>query len=257
MKGFMKLQGIRTTRYRSFLFPEASIKEGVITLDSRESHHLVRVLRARKGTPVEVLDGNGTHYFGTIEILDARAVVISVNSIKRTAMAEPRIVLLQSESKGKAMDFILRMATEIGVAAIQPVFTDQGDHVSSKIEKRSITMIEACKQCGLGHLPELREPCRLQEWLKENSCADDSLRLVASLEEESQPLLEGLSRSSRKINEVIVAVGPVGDFSAAEYELLREANFKAVRLGANVLRVETAATYLLSVIDQALRTRLS
>ena len=243
--------------YRSFLFPAASVSEDCITLDSRESHHLVRVLRAKKGTSVEVLDGKGTHYFGTIEVLDARAVVIAINSVKKVAKPELRVVLLQSESKGKTMDFILRMATEIGVAAIQPVFTDQGDHIVSKIEKRSLTMIEACKQCGLGYVPELLEPCRLQEWLKGNFYTDGSgsLRLVASLQEGSQPLLEVLNSSLKKINEVIVAVGPVGDFSVAEYSLLRDADFKAVRLGANILRVETATTYLLSVIDQAFRVR--
>ena len=118
-------------------------------------------------------------------------------------------------------------------------------------------MIEACKQCGLGHIPQLLEPCRLPEWLKGNHCAEDSLCLVASLEDESQPLLEVLNNSVNKVNEVIVAVGPVGDFSVTEYSLLRDAGFIAVRLGANVLRVETAATYLLSVVDQALRSSSS
>ena len=241
--------------YRSFLFPAASVNEDIITLDSRESHHLVRVLRAKKGTPVEVLDGKGTHYFGTIKVLNAKAVVVAVNSVRRVAAPGLRVTLLQAESKGKAMDFILRMATEIGMAAIQPVFTDQGDHVLSKIEKRIVTMIEACKQCGLGYVPELLEPCRLQEWLKENPYTNGSLRLVASLEDGSQPLLEVLNDASNNLSEVIVAVGPVGDFSVSEYSLLRDAGFKAVRLGANVLRVETAATYLLSVVDQVLRIR--
>ena len=50
---------------------------------------------------------------------------------------------------------------------------------------------------------------------------------------------------------MVVAVGPAGDFSIAEYELLRASGFNAVRLGANVLRTETAAAYILSVVDQA------
>ena len=56
------------------------------------------------------------------------------------------------------------------------------------------------------------------------------------------------------LDEVVVAVGPAGDFSVAEYAGLRDAGFKAVRLGANVLRAETAAAYILSVVDQATRS---
>lgn len=239
--------------YRSFLFPDASVEKDSITLDRRESHHLVRVLRAPRGAVVEVLDGRGTHYLGKIEVLNAKAVVIALDSIEKTALPKPRVTLLQSEPKGKAMDLILRMATEIGVAAIQPVFTDQGERTLPRVEKRMITMIEACKQCGLGYVPDLMESCKLQDWLKKNPLGHGSLRIVASLEEGSQPLLQMLDKSEKNLNEVVVAVGPAGDFSTSEYNLLRDAGFKSVRLGANVLRAETAAAYLLSVIDQALR----
>ena len=113
-------------------------------------------------------------------------------------------------------------------------------------------MIEACKQCGLSFVPQLVEPIALRDWLQRHAPADQSLRVVASLEAGSRPLAETL-HSAGALDEVIVAVGPPGDFSAEEYELLRGADFKAVRLGANVLRAETAAAYILSVVDQVAR----
>ena len=162
-------------RYRSFLFPEATLRENVILLDSRESHHLARVFRAKVGEPIEVLDGKGAYYTGIIQSVDAKAVRVFVESVRTVPLARPRILLLQSESKTKSMDIVLRMATEIGVSAVQPVFTEQGEHQTRRREKRLLVMIEACKQCGLSHLPELYEPCHLGDWLQLNARRQNSL----------------------------------------------------------------------------------
>lgn len=263
-------------RYRSFLFPEASVEANSLTLDARESHHLVRVFRAKVGETLEVLDGKGTRYLGRIAAADAKAVRLDVDEVFRDAAPLPRVTLLQSIPKGKTMDLILRMATEIGTARVQPVFTDQGDvqikgeRLLSKMEKWRLTMIESCKQCGLGYLPELAAPVSLADWLKgnslgtggrvfppavglrgrvENLVSASELRVVASLEDGSRPLREVLE-SAGELEEIVVAVGPEGDFTPSEYAALVEAGFKSVRLGANVLRAETAAAYILSVVDQ-------
>jgi 16S rRNA (uracil1498-N3)-methyltransferase len=252
--------------YRSFLFPEACVERGSLTLDARESHHLVRVLRAKSGQTVEVLDGKGTRYFGRISRVDSKAVRVEVDSVKKTQAPRAGVTLLQSIPKGKTMDLILRMATEIGVTCVQPVFTDQGEvqmkgeRLLSKMEKWRLTMIESCKQCGLAYLPELAVPTSLAEWLNsggrvslaaESSAA--SLRIVASLEEGSRPLYEVLE-AARECDEIVVAVGPEGDFTAGEYAALAGAGFQSVRLAANVLRAETAAAYILSVVDQCAST---
>ena len=240
-------------QYRSFLFPEATVEKDFILLDSRESHHLARVFRATKGETIEALDGKGTHYFGRIQSVSPKAVSITVEAIQSVPVARPSILLLQSESKAKSMDLVLRMATEIGVSAIQPVFTDQGEHQKRKLEKRVLTMIEACKQCGLSYLPELHESCHLKDWLQSNPQKSKTLRLVASLEDNSRPLVNVLKESPDIPDEIVIAIGPTGDFSDSEYEGLRSNGFKAIQLGANVLRVETAVAYSLSIIDQIAR----
>lgn len=244
-------------RYRSFLFPEALLEADTLTLDARESHHLVRVFRAKAGETVEVLDGQGTRYLGRISGVDAKAVRVAIESVERSSIPLPKVTLLQSIPKGKTMDLILRMATEIGAAQVQPIFTAQGDvqirgeRQASKLEKWRVTMIEACKQCGLSYLPELAAPVTLSEWLSAHSVSGGTLRVVASLEAGSRPLREVLE-AAPSLESVVVAVGPEGDFTAAEYATLCGSGFQPVRLGANVLRSETAAAYILSVIDQFL-----
>lgn len=242
-------------RYRSFLFPESTLGEGFVVLDPRESHHLVRVFRARVGETIEVLDGAGKRYIGRIDVADAKAARIAVELVQESPRRGAEVTLLQSMPKGKTMDLVLRMATEIGASVIQPVFTDQGDvqikgeRLLSKVEKWRVTMIEACKQCGLSHLPRLEMPEHLSVWLEQNPSAEHSLRIVASLEEGSRPLADVLNQAT-DIESVVVAVGPEGDFTAEEYSRLRTCGFQPVRLGANVLRSETAAAYILSVVDQ-------
>ncbi|MEM1223253.1 MAG: RsmE family RNA methyltransferase [Verrucomicrobiota bacterium] len=242
--------------YRSFLFPDSEVGKDFLFLDRRESHHLVRVLRAQSGEAVEVLDGKGKRYRGILEITDPKAVKVGIQSVETVENFGPKIRLVQALSKGRAMDLILRMATEIGASEIQPVFTDQGevqikgDRLKSKVEKWRLTMIESCKQCGLPFLPKLEQPVSLKEWLRNRNEGSDVLSLVASLEEGSRPVAQVLEDSKGSASWVEVAIGPEGDFSSVEYELLKESGFRAVRLGANILRAETATAYTLAVIDQ-------
>ncbi|MEC7609567.1 MAG: RsmE family RNA methyltransferase, partial [Verrucomicrobiota bacterium] len=128
-------------RFRSFLFPNSIVDAQSVTLDARESYHLARVLRAKVGDSVEVLDGKGSRYFGHISQSDARVVKIKIDSVKRASRRMPKVTLLQSIPKGKTMGLILRMATEIGATQVQPVFTAQGEvqiqgkRLLSKVDK--------------------------------------------------------------------------------------------------------------------------
>jgi len=244
--------------YRSFLFPEAEVLENSITLDKRESHHLVKVFRARAGESVEILNGKGRRYLGRITRPDAKAAEVAIEQFEDVAAPKHPVILLQALPKGKAMDLILRMATEIGVAAVQPVYTSQsdvhitGERVQGKLEKWRATAIEASKQCGLPFLPEVMSPLQLTDWLQHHPKDSDELRIVASLEEGARLLWDALSAADLPAR-IILAVGPEGDFSSGEYESLGKSGFIPVRLGDKVLRAETAAAYMLSVIDQFVR----
>lgn len=255
------------SQYRSFLFAEAEAGGDRLVLDSRESHHLVRVLRAEAGASVEVLDGRGRRYAGRLERADGKAARIRVEGVERVAPPSPELVLIQAVPKGRAMEASLRMATEIGVGRIFPLFTDHGEvrlrggRLDAKVGKWNGILIEACKQCGLPFLPRLEAPVGLREWLRggrsgPGGSESGELRLVAALERETRPLVRCL-REAGAVSRIAYAVGPEGDFSGAEYGLLREAGFLPVSLGANVLRAETAVAYGLGVIDHAMRGETS
>ena len=202
-----------------------------------------------------MLDGAGSKYQGHLERADAKAARVVIDSVEVVARPAVALTLIQAVPKGKQMDLILRMATELGVHTIQPVFTDhgevqiKGERLASKLEKWRLDD-RVRKQCGLGYLPELAEPMHLRAYLA--GASERSHGIVASLEPGSGLLLTHL-RSVGPQRAIQLAVGPEGDFSREEYDLLRDAGFVGVRLGTNVLRAETAAAYLLSVVDQFYR----
>ena len=243
--------------YRSFLFPEAELGTEHAVLDARESHHLVRVFRAQAGDSVELLDGRGRRYAGRLVEANGKAARVAIESVTEHPRERPPVTLVQAIPKGKAMDLILRMAAELGAAAIRPIFTAQGevqlsgDRLAGKLEKWRLVMVEACKQCGLPWLPELHAPQDFGSWFAAGEADDRCLRMVASLGEHSRPLQTVLGERTGQVEAIEIAVGPEGDFSAAEYAAFEGAGWEAVRLGANVLRAETASAYVLSVIDQA------
>ncbi|HCJ11636.1 MAG: hypothetical protein A2Y14_05525 [Verrucomicrobia bacterium GWF2_51_19] len=218
-------------------------------LSREESHHLVRVLRARVGDAVNVLNGEGA--VGVGRLIDASIpAIIRIEERKQYTRPEPQITLGICIPKGKTFDSLLKKITEIGLFDVCPLLSERtevkldAETSAKKAEHWEQTCIEACKQSSNPFLPKIQKPSTLQSFLE---ACDADLKIVASLEPASQPLLATLRPSKR----VAMLVGPEGDFSPAEYSQIRTCGFLATSLGRNVLRVETAVVYALSVIHAA------
>ncbi len=236
----------------------------VIEIPRAESHHLVRVLRARSGDALTVFDGSGRVAYGKL-ISDGKSARLAVEEIFDEPIAPYRLEIVSALLKGKSMDMLLRAATECGATHITLLETER---VEAKFTEKDIPakmagwteqIIEACKQCGCLRLPELSEPIAFDRWLSLNANADKNVfTFYCSLEMDALLLLEALysKKNTKTIEEkpcVRMVIGPEGDFTQHEYERLRKSGFQPVKLGKYVLRAGTAATYALSVADQFLR----
>jgi 16S rRNA (uracil1498-N3)-methyltransferase len=223
--------------------PETIKAQSSIQLQGKEAHHLFHVLRGRDGERVIVLNGQG--YYGEGHILDRRMGTVAIDELHYRE--KPKIYLYPALLKSKAMDFLIREATAIGVAEIIP-FVTQHSAVKMNVEMAKEKKLhwdniakEACKQSGNPWLPAIEIPKKF---------AQISLprpTLIASLRGERTQIFsrETIIRNS-SINLVI---GPEGDFSEEEYECFIGENTYFIQLGKNVLRSEIAALYLLSVVD--------
>lgn len=218
------------------------------SLSGEEAHHCRRVMRKRVGDSICVFDGRGRSAQAEISGLSANEVLLEISEEKFSERGV-QVELAVGIPKGKTFDLIIQKSVELGVSRIQPLMTDQGmvridgKDVVKKNEKWNRLALEASKQCGQDWLPEVLPPRSFSEWLQVRESAD--LELVAALTEESQPLRDVLPRLDGK-GSIRVLIGPEGDFSASEYQKISAESFLPVSLGDLVLRVDTAAFYLIS-----------
>ncbi len=226
---------------------------GALTLNGDESRHLVKSLRAREGEPVEVFDGKGRIWHGNAVAADKFGLRIAIGRTEERPRPAVRLTLAQCLPKGGTFDDLLRTAVELGADRIVPLTSERcevkltGDRAESKAERWSALLVEGMKQSGNPWLPELAPVQALAKWLPK-SLGPGSLGLTASLEEGSVPVATfALPAETR---EIVLLVGPEGDLSPAEYAASRAAGFRPIRLGAHVLRAETAALYALVAADQ-------
>jgi 16S rRNA (uracil1498-N3)-methyltransferase len=244
-----------------FYLPPGECKTGSLTLTGREAHHASRVLRLRRGEEVVVLDGTGSEFLCYVENPGRDSVQLVVAKKNLIPQLPYQITLLQAVPKGKIIESIIQKAVELGVHRVVPLLTDrvttrlEGDSAAHKAEKLQHVAVEAIKQCGAAWLPKIEMPLKPGEFLTRGEKFD--LPLIASLQPGSRHAREYFQTYQNehhlKPETVCIWVGPEGDFSADEVRAIQAAGALPISLGRLVLRVETAATYCLSVLNHELQ----
>lgn len=244
-----------------FYLPPGEAKGDALELTGRESHHAARVLRLRRGDEVLVLDGAGAEIFCAIEETARDRVALRVLRKSFKPPVPYQITLLQAVPKGKIIESIIQKSVELGAHRIVPLLTervvahlDDAD-ATGKQEKWQTVAVEAIKQCGAVWLPRVEPPVTPKEFLARGEKFD--LPLVASLQPGSRHAREYfqayLKQHGRKPASVCGWVGPEGDFTPDEVRLIESTGALPITLGPLVLRVETAATYCLSILNHELQ----
>lgn len=245
-----------------FYVPPEQCSGDLIQLTDAEAHHATRVLRIESGESVVVLDGAGHTLDCEVRELTKRNVTLHVKQKVFTPPLPCQITLLQAIPKAKAMDYIVQKATELGAARIVPILSERvvvqlnEREAAEKAEKLRPVALEAIKQCGSPWLTKIEPPVKLKDFLARGEKFE--LPLVASLQEGSQHPREFIRRFREKNHRLpltaAVWIGPEGDFTPDEMDLLRSAGALPITLGRLVLRSDTAAIYSLSVLNYELQT---
>ena len=245
-----------------FYLPPAECKTGSPALTGREARHATRVLRLRRGDEVVVLDGAGLELSCVVQTSERDLVQLTVSKKNLVPAPAHQITLLQAIPKGKIIEAIIQKAVELGVHRIVPLLTERvttrldGDDAAHKAEKLQHIAIEAIKQCGSAWLPKIEMPMTPGEFLARGEKFD--LPLIASLQPGARPARECFqsfqAEHGRKPASVCIWIGPEGDFTVEEVRAAQAAGALPITLGRLVLRVETAATYCLSVLNHELQS---
>ena len=217
-----------------------------LSLDPREATHLFRILRARPGETVALMDGHGT--LGTAVVEPDRQLRLES---KRTAPPpERRLHLYFAPPKKQKLDALLKQAVELGVYELVPVLCERSVVLpgESSVAGRWMDLLfEACKQSGNPFLPAVASPMPFAAAL-------------ARARETCGALIVGSNRTGvfpefGEASDVAFFVGPEGGFSDAETDAMFAAGSVPLRIGDWTLRVETAAVAGLGVLNILMNQR--
>ena len=266
--------------HRFYITPEDWNPDSLV-LGGAEAHHARDVLRLQPGGRVVVFDGRGHEVTAEIAKVSHGEILLRKMHEARVPPLPCQITLAQAIPKGKNMDLIVQKAVEIGAAEIAPLISErtivhlEAKEAAQKQAKWQQVAIEATKQCGQNWLPTVQMPRKLSDFFLTVeagvSPAPDfgtqptrlpppnrglDLRLIGSLQSDAVHLKEVLAdyereHHARPVN-VLMCIGPEGDFTPAELNLARSHGCRPITLGPIILRVETAAIYCLSVLSYEL-----
>ena len=239
--------------HRFIVSPDA-VRDGTIYLSGDDLKHLRQVLRLRAGDVIQVFDGSGTEYeakLNEVGKIEARAEILET----RLAGTEPkiRVTLYQGLPKAEKMDLIIQKAVELGIFRIVPVMTRRsvvqlGDQDKKKKSDRWNRIArEAAKQSKRARVPEVAVPITLESAVKELGNADLAIVLY---ENEQKKCLKELLKcyNINKIEDIALFIGPEGGISNDEVLEMTLSGAVTAGLGKRILRTETAAVSVISII---------
>jgi 16S rRNA (uracil1498-N3)-methyltransferase len=245
--------------HRFYLPPERCTGDR-LHLEGREAHHALNVLRLKDGERVTVLDGAGREFLCAVESASRHLVALAVKETRSTPAPPCSITLLTAIPKGKIIENIIQKSVELGAHRIVPLLTERvvtqldGEGAEHRREKWQQVAIEAIKQCGAAWLPKVEAPQTIAEFLARGEKIE--LPLVGSLQAERQHprkyFVEFQKQHGRLPHSTGAWIGPEGDFTVDELQLIQNSGALPITLGNLTLRVETAAICCLAVLNYEL-----
>ena len=234
------------------LYLAANYQPGlVIDLNKDQAHYALTVLRLKNGHQIQVFDGQGQQADASLQVMGRRdAQVVLGDSISRPACESPlNTLLVQGISRGERMDYSLQKAVELGVSAIQPVFTERcevrldEDKAEKRRQQWQALMISACEQSGRCVVPEVKPLITLEHWFAQNP---HQTGLV--LDPYSTKTLNEIEKPNLT-QSLALLIGPEGGLTDQEVKQAQAQGLQGIRLGPRILRTETAAPVILSLVQ--------
>lgn len=222
-----------------------------VLLDSRQIHHIRNVLRLKTKSELVIFDDRDNEYSASIEEIQAQKVILKIKKkTKRSELSRLKISVACAIPKKSKMDEIVDKLTQLGVDRVIPLETERvivkitGKKRDLRIERWRRVALSACKQSQRKQLPVI-EPIKSMSELFAQSVTYD-LKLIPTLDGQRKPLKEVLRQAKPK--NILVLIGPEGDFTKDELALAEQNSCIPVSLGELTLRVDTACLAAVSFI---------
>ena len=218
-------------------------------LDKAESHHLVRALRLKEGSQVEVFDGNGKKGIcSIIKLSDKSCELHRISKIEFQEIPSRILTVIIPFIKKNNFNYMIQKLTEIGVNKFLVYKSDLLDQSIAKkdlekiIDKSKEVIINVCKQCGNNFLPTVDNFNNLDQAIKQIDTDDE--KYLFDTDATKYFNQDELNDSSS----ISIITGPESGFSEKELSIINKGALKLRFLGKNILRAETAPIVVSSLI---------
>ena len=217
-----------------------------LVLEKEDAHYLKNVMRLREGDNVFLFNSKDGEFKGEIISSDKKNIKIKLISKIENINIQGKISLIFSLIKSSKLDYLIQKCTEVGVKNFFPVISEKSIAKNLNIERTEKIIKESCEQSNQLYLPVIHTVEKLEKKIK-------------SLDKNSIVFFADINSANKKIDEVIknnkncefyLLIGPEGDFSLKERDLLKNMNnCIPISLGQNILRSETAAVVGLAILN--------
>lgn len=219
-----------------FYTPNISEYTAQFSFNKEESKHIVKVLRKSVGNTLSITNGNGWLFTAEILIPDIKKCTVKIVSKTLQHNKDYNLHLAVAPTKmNDRYEWFLEKATEIGIDSITPIICDRSERKVIKAERYEKILQSAMKQSLSCYLPKLNEAISFKNFIKQDFKGD---LFIAHCEETDR---KSLKQEVQAKKDIIILIGPEGDFSVKEIEQALQNDFKPVTLGDTRLRTETAA----------------
>ncbi len=226
--------------------PTSYIKDNLKIEDKETVNKLRNVLRLRKNNEIFIFDGKGKEYsYNIVNIKKEYIEAKKLSLVRKESPPRFKLLLAFPLMREQKLDFLLQKSTELGAFGFIP-FISKNTVICKvpsqhKYKRWRKIITEATRQSGRVWIPEIGKVKDFLEVLEFPS----KFKFAASvyggyLKDKDLKDVEG---------EIILMVGPEGDFTQDEYALLKDRGFKLVKLSPHILRTETAAIFFLGLFN--------
>lgn len=207
-----------------------------LVLPEEESLHASKVLRLQSGDEITLLDGKGGVYSAEITLPHAKRCGYKILSQYHLSTGRPyRLHVAIAPTKNmERLEWFVEKAVEIGVDEITPLICRYSERKQLKADRLEKIVLSACKQSVQAVFPVLNSLTSFDELVKD---AQAECKTIAHCYAQEKADFRTISA---KVADILILIGPEGDFSLEEVELAKAHGFVAVSLGDSRLRTETA-----------------
>jgi len=217
-----------------------------LILEKEDAHYLKNVMRLREGDNVFLFNSKDGEFKGEIISSDKKNTKVKLITKIENINKPGNISLIFSLVKSSKLDYLIQKCTEVGVKSFFPIISEKSVAKNLNIQRIERIIKESCEQSNQLYLPAIHAVEKLEKKLK--SLDKNSIVFFADINSSNKKIEEVLKNNKNR--EFYLLVGPEGDFSLKERDLLNSmSNCISISLGQNILRSETAAVVGLTILN--------